>query len=339
MKPPLIFLISTFISINTALFSQTFVADSLNLRAENIPSVKNAISVTYKGKTIAGETNTPVDSAANVLKIPTKPKFSLKRKAENVAEKANILTNSTANVLKTTTIPSLSRNLFQDLFYQLALNFDLMRGNQNYANIIPQLDLGFENSLVGLNSNMLYNFSRLNGTQLNSDLVARNTVSFSPKSKMPIQLLGGAETSKIRNLPGRYQTGLGVGFNLLRKENHHVRASVNGVFDRSRFNSSLFKNDPEQTSNVRTVLGPLFQLIGHHTLAQGHILFTYDVSTLRALNHKNDYRLNAISSLSFPILKGISLRSSLIYSHESVIVQNTKHIDLFMTMGLGIGQF
>jgi hypothetical protein len=339
MKSPSILLVLGLFTSLAPVFSQNSVLDSLDLRADNTPSVQQVISDKEKAITIVETVNSLMDSTAVSLKTAIIPRILDKGKTLTVDEKANPLVDSTTKLLKTPTIPSLPKTLLQDLFYQLALNFDLSRGNQNYANFLPQLGFGFENPLVGLNSNMLYNFARLNGKLLNSDLVARNALIFLPKSKLPIQLLGGGETSKIRNLPSRYQTGLGVVFNLLKKEHHTIRAGINGVFDRSRYVGSSFKNDPEQTSNIRTVLGPLFQLVGHHTLKEGRVLFTYDLSALRAMNHKKDYRFNAISALSFPILKGISLRSSLIYSHESVILQNTKHGDLFLTMGVGVGRF
>jgi hypothetical protein len=309
--------------MTTAIFSQVAPPDSSQIKANFTSSLESA---SKKASEITTE-----KIADNLPEIISRAKGLKDNKA--------LLVDSTISDLKKNEVTNVSKSLLQKLFYQMALNFDVSRGNQNYANIIPQLDFGIENKLVGFNTQTLYNFARLNGQQLNSDLIARNALTLLPQSKLPVQLLGSGESSKIRQLPSRYQTGLGVSFKILKKENHSIRGGINGVYDRSNYSGNLFKNDPEQTTNIRTVFGPLLQLMGHHTLKEGRIALTYTVSTLQALNHKKDYRVNAISTLSFPVFKGISLRSSLIYSKESVILRDTKHSDLFVTFGLGLGQF
>lgn len=254
---------------------------------------------------------------------------------QNIAVKTVSLKDSLSGSSK----GKILKNALPTLLYQLALNFDLARGNQNYANFLPQLGLRAENKLVGISSNMLYNFARLNGKNLNSDLISRNTARLLPKSKTPIQLLAGGETSKLRNLPGRTQTGLGIGFNLIKKENNTLRLGINGVYDRSKYNGTNFVNDAAETTNVRKVFGPLLQLSGQHQIKNGLAFLTYDIYNLIALNKKKDYRVNYIGSLVIPVFKNLNVRSSMIYSYENVILKDTKHADLYWTFGFGVGQF
>ncbi len=223
--------------------------------------------------------------------------------------------------------------------YQLGINVDLARGNQNYTNFLPDLGLSVENRLVGLATNMRYNFASLNGNRLNSDLILRNIGSFLPRSRVPIQLLAGGESSKLRNLPFRRQTGVGVGFNLLKKETQKLRLGINGVYDQSRYTATIFVNDAVQNSHLRKVYGPLFQLSGQHQLQKNSVILTYDVSNFIAVNKKNDFRVNALASLVIPVFKNLNFRSSLLYSYENVILVGTKHDDLYLTFGFGIGQF
>jgi Protein of unknown function, DUF481 len=261
--------------------------------------------------------------------------------AEKAVEKAlpispisNPISNAIANPIK-----AIGLSTLQDLFYELALNFRVSRGNQNYTNLMPQMNVGFENQLVGLKTDVMYNYAELDGRVLNGDLWAKNALIILPKSKLPIQWLAGGESSKIRQLPSRYQTGLGVNLNLMHTEINQLHLGLNGVYDRTRYEGKIFDNDAVETTNIRSIYGPLVQLSGRHELNAGHILLTYDVSTLVALNKKNDYRFNAISVVSFPLFHGIDLRATMIYSYENVILQGTKPSDLFLTFGLGYGKF
>jgi hypothetical protein len=236
-------------------------------------------------------------------------------------------------------IKSMGKSVLQDLFYELALNFRVSRGNQNYTNLMPQANIGFENELVGLKTDVFYNYSELDGRTLNGDLWAKNAVTMLPKSKLPIQWLAGGESSKIRQLPSRYQTGLGVNLNLMHTEINQIHLGLNGVYDRTRYEGKTFDNDAVETTNIRSIYGPLIQFSGRHELKGGQILLTYDVSTLVALNKKNDYRFNAISALSFPLFHGIDLRATMVYSYENVILQGTKPSDFSLNFGLGYGKF
>jgi hypothetical protein len=277
----------------------------------------------------------PLQDTANVAKSVTKALNSKESIATKGISKAMDMTDS----MKTMTNSSILKNALPSLLYQLALNFDFARGNQNYANFMPQVGLNSESNLFGLKSNLLYNYARLNGKTLNTDLTARNSASLFPRSTLPFQFLFGGESSKLRSLPSRGQTGLGFGINLIKKEQNRLRLNINGVYDRSRYNGTSFLNDASEKTNIRKVWGPLLQLSGQHQIKNGLAFLTYDIYNLIALNKKNDYRVNYMGSLIIPVFKNLNLRSSMIYSYENVIVQGTKHADFYWTFGFGVGQF
>jgi hypothetical protein len=290
---------------------------------------------TYAQSTDSIAQKMPLQDTAIVAKAVANVANSKETIAEKGISQGIDLTDSVA----ATANPRILKDALPSLLYQVALNFDFARGNQNYANFIPQAGLNSESRILGFRSNFLYNFARLNGKNLNSELTLRNAASLFPRSIIPFQFLFGGESSKLRSLPGRSQTGLGFGINLIKKVQNTLRLGINGVYNRSRYNGTSFLNDANETTKIRKVWGPLLQLSGQHQIKNGLAVLTYDINNLIALNQKNDYRINYMGSLIIPIFNNLNLRSSMIYSYENVILQGTKHADFYWTFGFGVGQF
>ncbi len=314
----------------TALFLLCFLVSNQGFSQSIKDSLTTQITDTLTTNTVSESSK--INSNLAIKALPETPKVIPQKDA--IAA-----TKMVEKTIPAHSIKAIGSNLLKDLFYELALNFRLSRGNQNYTNLMPQANIGFESQLVGLKTNVLYNYAELNGTTLNGDLWAKNAVTLLPKSTLPIQWLAGGESSKIRQLPSRYQTGLGINLKLIDQKTNDLNLGLNGVYDRTRYEGVTFVNDAVETTNTRTIYGPLVQLSGRHELSEGRILLTYDVSALLAVNKRNDYRFNTIGALVFPVIKGIDLRATMIYSYESVILQGTKPSDLFITFGLGYGKF
>jgi hypothetical protein len=224
--------------------------------------------------------------------------------------------------------------------YSTGMTFNFAKGNANYATFLPQLDLNTRGRRVQFANTMLYNFGRINGQRLNSDLDMRNYMKFFPCKKLFFELVGFAAASSARGLDSRFTTGAGIGYPIWQKPGQRLQLALNGVVDRSRFDGSDFEGTFRQDIAQKPVqsFGPLLQLKGQHAIFGAKAFLNFDVSTFRSLRYAQDQRVRFLGALQFPVFKNLNFVLQSNYLMEKLRLKGIKPADLGMSAGFSMAR-
>ena len=78
--------------------------------------------------------------------------------------------------------------------------------------------------------------------------------------------IGYISSNFRRKIDSRYFVGLGLTYQLIKKENHSLKISANTVYEETRFNGNIFNFDTFNGTNVINVWRSSLFLSGSHFL-------------------------------------------------------------------------
>jgi len=163
---------------------------------------------------------------------------------------------------------------------------------------------------------------------------------FNTDKKVYPFILGFVSTNFRREINLRTLTGGGATFVLLNdKEDHWLKFSVSSEYEQTKFGETDFNEDDyDGRSTIRTLRGTLWAN-GKYTLLKDKMILTHESYYQPSLLESNNYRWEADLGLQFPIWKYVDFKVDYRQTFESVVIENQKREDCFLTFGLLLKNF
>lgn len=185
-----------------------------------------------------------------------------------------------------------------------------------------------------------YVFQEFGLAKADEDILSLNFLYFNTNKKVYPFILGFVSTNFRREINLRTLTGGGATFVLLNdKEDHWLKFSVSSEYEQTKFGETDFNEDDyDGRSTIRTLRGTLWAN-GKYTLLKDKMILTHESYYQPSLLESNNYRWEADIGLQFPIWKYVDFKVDYRQTSESVVIENQKREDCFLTFGLLLKNF
>ncbi|MDF1697584.1 MAG: DUF481 domain-containing protein [Saprospiraceae bacterium] len=186
------------------------------------------------------------------------------------------------------------------------------------------------------NSYVLQEFGK---QKADEDILSLNFLYFNPDQKVYPLLLGFVSSNFRREINVRYLLGAGATFQLVNKNNHWLKLSISSEyeqtdFNRSNFNRTEYNGDP----SIHTFRATLW-VNGKYRLFDNKMIFNHQSYFQPSLEEGNNYRWQADIGLEFPIWKYVNFKINYLHTFESIVIENQKQEDRFLTFGFTIKSY
>ena len=184
-----------------------------------------------------------------------------------------------------------------------------------------------------------YVYQEFGNEKADEDILSLNFLYFNPHKKIYPQILGFVSTNFRREIELRYLMGAGVTYQMLNGENSILKVSVTSEYEQTDFAKVNFNKDEyDGNETIRTLRGTIW-VNGRYNLINKKIVLTHESYFQPSLESSRNYRWQADIGIELPLVKFVNFKINYIHTFESVVIENQKKEDVFLTFGLILKNF
>ena len=184
-----------------------------------------------------------------------------------------------------------------------------------------------------------YVYQAFGKQKADEDVLSLNFIYFNPERRIYPLLLGFVSTNFRREIDLRYLLGGGVTFQLLDKKEHWLKVSISSEYERTNFSKTDFNIvDYDGRSTINTFRGTLW-INGRYQLFKNKMVLTHESYFQPSLEESDNYRWQADFGLELPIWSFLNFKINYLHTFESIVIENQKREDQFLTFGFTIKSY
>lgn len=184
-----------------------------------------------------------------------------------------------------------------------------------------------------------YVYQAFGGTKADEDILSLNFLYLNPEKKLYPLLLGFVSTNFRREIDVRYLFGAGITYQLINTEKSWLKLSLSSEYEYTNFTKTNFNiADYNGQESISTMRGTVW-LNGKYHLFKKKIIITHESYVQPSLNKQNNYRWQADVGLELPVWKYLNFKVNYLHTFESLVIQNQKQQDKFLTFGFTLKSF
>jgi|TARA_B110000093_G_C12964215_1_gene408801 hypothetical protein len=211
--------------------------------------------------------------------------------------------------------------------YKLNASLRLQTGRINQLLVPASLHTKLFNKTLELSLLGNYTYQKLFNNQMQDEKYARGILSFFPKNNIRPMVGFIYESSRLYQMKSRHSPGIGFGLTLKNTTNHKLKINAFASYDQTEFENI------EGYATFRTN----FIVFGKHVLVKDKLQFDYTLYYFQSVQDGTNYTFRFEPKLLFKLNKILSFTTNANYRYESIIDPTNKRNNLFMTVGLQIG--
>ncbi|MBV7268171.1 DUF481 domain-containing protein [Winogradskyella luteola] len=184
-----------------------------------------------------------------------------------------------------------------------------------------------------------YVYQEFGKEKADSDFLSLNFLYFNPEQRLYPQVLGFVSTNFRREIEFRYLFGAGATYQIIKQKKHWLKASLTFEYEETDFKSSVFNNaDFNGSKTINTFRGTLW-VSGKYELFKKKVVLKHESYFQPSLSQSDNYRWRADLSAEFPLWKFLSFKINYLQMYESIVIQDQKEEDQFLTFGFTLKSF
>ncbi|PQJ78127.1 DUF481 domain-containing protein [Polaribacter porphyrae] len=184
-----------------------------------------------------------------------------------------------------------------------------------------------------------YVYQEFGKEKADEDILSLNFLYFNPDKKIYPLLLGFVSTNFRREINVRYLFGAGFTYQILNSDKNWLKISLTSEYERTNFNRSRFVRTTYNGENsINTVRGTLW-INGKYKLFKNKIILTHESFLQPSLQDSDNYRWQADIGIEVPVWKFLNFKINYLHTFESIVVENQKQQDKFLTFGLTLKSY
>lgn len=188
-------------------------------------------------------------------------------------------------------------------------------------------------------TNNSYVFQEFGNQKADEDVLSLNFLYLNPEKKIHPFLLGFVSTNFRRRIDLRFLTGGGVTYQIVDSGSEWLKVSVSGEYEQTDFASSDFnRNEFDGNREINTLRGTVW-ISGRYNLFDDKVIFSHESYYQPSLEYSNNYRWRADLKLELPIWEFLNVNINYLRTFESVVIENQKQRDEFLTFGFTVKSY
>lgn len=184
-----------------------------------------------------------------------------------------------------------------------------------------------------------YVYQAFGGNKADEDILSLNFLYLNPEKKLYPLFLGFVSTNFRREIDVRYLFGAGITYQVINTKKSWLKLSVTSEYESTNFTKTNFNiSDYNGQESINTIRGTVW-LNGKYHLFKKKIIITHESYVQPSLRKKNNYRWQADVGLELPVWKYLNFKVNYLHTFESLVIQNQKQQDKFLTFGFTLKSF
>ena len=184
-----------------------------------------------------------------------------------------------------------------------------------------------------------YVYQEFGKNKADEDILSLNFLYFHPDRKIYPFALGFASTNYRREIDYRYLIGAGVSIKILKKEGDLLNLSLSSEHEQTRFSKTDFNYTAYNGSqSINTLRGTVW-INGRYSLVKEKMILTHESYVQPSLKQANNYKWQADVGLEFSVWKHLNFKTNYRHTFESIVIENQKQQDQFLTFGFVVKSY
>ena len=184
-----------------------------------------------------------------------------------------------------------------------------------------------------------YIYQEFGKEKADEDILSLNFLYLNPDRKIYPFVLGFVSTNFRREIDLRYLLGAGATFKIMNKNKDWLKLSLSSEYEQTNFSKTNF-NYSEYNGNqsINTLRGTIWAN-GKYYLLKEKIILNHEIYFQPSLEQSNNFRWQADVGLELPVIKSLNLKINYRHTFESIVIENQKQEDRFLTFGFTLKNY
>jgi len=184
-----------------------------------------------------------------------------------------------------------------------------------------------------------YVYQEFGKKKADEDILSLNFLYLNPDKKLYPLVLGFVSTNYRREIDLRYLVGAGVTYQVLKQKDNWLKMSLTIEYEETAFNKANFNYAEFNGNHYINTFRTTFWVNGKYNLFKKKLIFTHESYFQPSLEYSKNYRWQTDVGIELPIWKFLNFKINYLHTYESLVIENQKQEDKFLTFGLTLKNF
>jgi len=193
-------------------------------------------------------------------------------------------------------------------------------------------------NLVFKNQNS-YVYQAFDKEKADEDILILNFLYLNPEHKIYPFVLAFVSTNFRREIDLRYLLGAGATFQILNEKKYWLKFSISSEYEQTNFSKTNFNySEYDGAESINTLRGTIW-VNGKYHVFKEKVILNHEFYFQPSLQQSNNFRWQADVGLELPIWKYLNFKINYRHTFESIVIENQKQEDRFLTFGFTLKSY
>lgn len=184
-----------------------------------------------------------------------------------------------------------------------------------------------------------YVYQEFGKVKADEDILSLNFLYFNTDKKIYPLILGFVSTNFRREIELRTLFGGGFTYQILNNKNNYIKLALTSEYERTNFNKTNFNRPIYNGDEIISTLRGTIWLNGKYQLSKNKLILTHESYFQPSFEESNNFRWQADVGLELPIVKHLNFKINYLRTFESLVIENQKQEDQFLSFGFTLSSF
>lgn len=184
-----------------------------------------------------------------------------------------------------------------------------------------------------------YVYQAFDKKKADEDLLSLNFLYLNPERKIYPFVLGFVSTNFRREIDLRYLLGAGATFQILNKKNDWLKLSISSEYEQTNFSETNFNYSMYDGSKSINTFRSTIWVNGKYHVLKKKIILNHEIYFQPSLERSNNFRWQADVGFELPVWKHLNFKINYRHTFESIVIENQKQEDRFLTFGFTLKSY
>jgi hypothetical protein len=184
-----------------------------------------------------------------------------------------------------------------------------------------------------------YVYQAFDKKKADEDILSLNFLYLNPERKTYPFVLAFISTNFRREIDLRYLLGAGVTYQVLNKKSSWLKLSISSEYEHTDFSETNFNYSEYDGSHSISTFRATIWVNGKYNLFNNKIILNHESYFQPSLEDVDNFRWQGDIGLELPIWKFLNFKINYRHTFESIVIENQKQEDRFLTFGFTLKRY
>ena len=184
-----------------------------------------------------------------------------------------------------------------------------------------------------------YVYQEFGKEKADEDILSLNFLYLNPERKIYPFALAFVSTNFRREIHLRYLLGAGATIQILNKKKDWLKFSLSSEYEHTDFYKADFNHTDYNGDHIINTLRATIWANGKYHLFKDKIIISHESYFQPSLEASNNYRWQADIGFELPVWKFLNFKINYRHTFESIVIENQKKEDRFLTLGFTLKSY